>query len=72
MAKATCDAGRVQVNGHVARAGHQVRLDDIVTLDLTRRLLKFKVRSLPDRAPGKVESREMIEVLENIRKEDEG
>ena len=72
MAKATCDAGRVQVNGQVARAGHQVRLDDIVTLDLTRRLLKFKVRSLPDRAPSKVESREMIEVLENIRKEDEG
>ena len=72
MAKATCDAGRVQVNGQVARAGHQLRLDDIVTLDLTHRLLKFKVRSLPDRAPGKVESREMIEVLENIRKWDEG
>ncbi len=72
MAKATCDAGRVQVNGRLARAGHQLRLDDVVTLDLTNRLLKFKIRSLPDRPPGKVESREMIEVLENIRKRTEG
>ena len=65
MAKATCDAGRVTVNDHVARAGRNLEIDDVVDLRLARRHMKFRVDSLPARAPGKVEARDMIEVLEN-------
>ncbi len=65
MAKATCDAGRVTVNDHVARAGRNLEIDDVVDLRLARRHMKFRVDSLPARAPGKAEARDMIEVLEN-------
>lgn len=68
MAKATCDAGRVLVNGQVASAGHRLRLDDIVIVDLAHRLLKFKVRSLPKRVPSKAKSRNIIEIMEDVHK----
>ena len=71
LAKATCDASRIKVNGKLARPGYQIQAEDIVVLDLPNRIMKLKVLALPDRAPGKVESRKMIEVLENVRKKDD-
>jgi ribosomal 50S subunit-recycling heat shock protein len=65
MAKATCDAERVSVNDQVARAGRDVQVDDIIDLRMARRHMKFRVDSLPARAPGKAEARDMIEILEN-------
>ena len=65
MAKATCDAGRVTVNDQVARAGRNLQVDDIVVLRLARRHMKFRVDSIPARAPGKADARDMIEILEN-------
>jgi ribosomal 50S subunit-recycling heat shock protein len=69
MAKATCDAGHVRVNDHVARAGRDLHVDDLVSVLLTRRVLKFRVRSIPDRSPGTAEARKLIEVLENLKRE---
>ncbi len=69
MAKATCDAGRVTVNDQVARAGRTLRVDDIVAVVLPHRHMKFRVRWLPARAPGKIEARDMIEILENRRRD---
>ena len=67
LAKETCDAGRVKVNDTESRAGREVRVDDIVTIDFPRRRFKFKVRSIPAHAPSKEGSREMIEILEDLR-----
>jgi ribosomal 50S subunit-recycling heat shock protein len=61
LAKATCDAGRVTVNGQEARAGREVRVGDVISLRLPRRQLSFRVRSLPSHAPSKENAREMIE-----------
>ena len=72
LAKATCDAGRVEVNGKVVRAGYQVAVGDLVVLDLANRILKARVLALPFRAPDKVESRKMIEIQENVRKRGDG
>ena len=47
LAKETCDAGRVTVNGQEARAGREVHVGDTVSLRLPRRQLKFRVRSIP-------------------------
>ena len=69
MAKATCDAGHVRVNDHVARAGRDLHVDDVVSVLLPRRVLKFRVRSIPDRSPGKAEARELIAVLEDLKRE---
>ena len=63
LAKETCDAGRVTVNGQEARAGREVHVGDTVSLQLPRRQLKFRVRSIPVHAPGKESAREMIEIL---------
>jgi ribosomal 50S subunit-recycling heat shock protein len=68
LAKETCDAGRVQVNDSESRAGREVRIGDIVTIDFARRRFKFKILSIPAHAPGKDGAREMIEILEDVRK----
>jgi ribosomal 50S subunit-recycling heat shock protein len=67
LAKQTCDAGRVIVNGHEARAGREVSAGDTVTIDFPRRRLKFRIRSIPVHAPSKEQAREMVEILEDLR-----
>lgn len=61
LAKATCDAGRVTVNGQEARAGREVRVGDVISVRLPRRQLSFRVRSIPSHAPSKDNASEMIE-----------
>ena len=63
LAKETCDAGRVTVNGHEAKAGHEVRVGDTISIRLARRQITFRVRSIPSHAPGKEGAREMIELM---------
>jgi len=67
LAKDTCDAGRVSVNGSEARASKEVRAGDTVSIDFPRRRLKFRVCEIPGSAPGKERSREMVEILEDFR-----
>ena len=69
LAKETCDAGRVRVNDTECRPGHEVRVGDVVKIEFPRRRFKFRVRSIPPHAPGKEGSREMIEILEDVRTE---
>ena len=63
LAKETCDAGRVTVNGQEAKAGREVQVGDTVSIRLPRRQLTFRVRSIPAYAPGKEVAREMIEIV---------
>ena len=67
LAKETCDAGRVRVNGNEARAGREVHVGDTVEVRLPRRCVKFRIRSIPPHAPGKEGGREMLELLEDRR-----
>ena len=48
VANEACDAGRVQVNGKVARASYNVEIDDLITVEFGSRILKFKVTSLTE------------------------
>lgn len=66
LAKATCDAGRVQVNGHPARAGRDVGVADEVTVRLAHRVITFRVVTIPSHAPGKSQARDMIELLKTV------
>jgi len=63
LAKETCDAGRVTVNGQEARAGREVHVGDTISIRLPRRQLTFRVRSIPSHAPGKEAARDMVELL---------
>ena len=72
LAHDTCDAGRVQVNGEAARPARTVKVADVVTVVLPTRELIFRVRAIPARSPSKADASEMIEILENRRREDTG
>jgi ribosomal 50S subunit-recycling heat shock protein len=67
LAKEMCDAGRVTINGSEARAAREVRVGDSIEVQLIRRRVKFRVRSIPAHAPGKEGGREMLELLEERR-----
>jgi len=67
LAKEMCDAGRVALNGNEARAAREVRVGDTIEVQLLRRRLKFRIRSIPAHAPGKEGGREMLELLEERR-----
>ena len=62
LAKETCDAGRVTVNGQEARAGREVHVGDTISARMPRRQLTFRIRSIPSHAPSKEGGREMIEL----------
>jgi ribosomal 50S subunit-recycling heat shock protein len=63
LAKETCDAGRVTVNGQEARAGREVHVGDTISVRMPRRQLTLRVRSIPPHAPSREGAREMIEVV---------
>jgi ribosomal 50S subunit-recycling heat shock protein len=65
LAKETCDAGRVTVNGQEARAGREVRVGDTITVRMPRRQVHFRVRFIPSHAPSKEGAREMIELFKS-------
>jgi ribosomal 50S subunit-recycling heat shock protein len=67
LARQVCDAGRVTVNQSESRAGREVRVGDTIEIDFPRRRMKFRVRSIPEHAPGKEGAREMLEILEERR-----
>ena len=62
LANELCDAGRVQVNGRVARASFTLKTGDEIELSLGQRLVRVKVLDTQEK-PGKDLAREMYEVL---------
>lgn len=62
IANEACDAGRVMVNGKVARASYEVKEGDLIELQLGARTLKVKVVRVSEFAP-KGEAAEMYEAL---------
>jgi ribosomal 50S subunit-recycling heat shock protein len=50
IAKAMCDAGRIQRNGRTARAADPVSIGDTLHIDFGGRLLQVEVAALPQGA----------------------
>lgn len=48
VANEACDAGRVLVNGKIARASYEVKEDDIIEIQLGRCPLKVKVVTISE------------------------
>ena len=52
LAKDTCDAGRVKVNDHEARAGREVRVGDTISIEFAATaVLSFGSAPIPAHAP---------------------
>ena len=48
IANEACDAGKVSVNGKIARASYDVQLGDIIEVTLGSRTLKVKVENISE------------------------
>jgi ribosomal 50S subunit-recycling heat shock protein len=67
IAKAVCDAGRVWVNDHQAKAGKEVSEGDILRVNLKSRILTCRVLSTPT---GNVRAAEASVLYEVISEEE--
>ena len=50
VANEACDAGRIVVNGKIARASYEVKENDIIEVNLGSRPIKLKVLSVNEYA----------------------
>jgi ribosomal 50S subunit-recycling heat shock protein len=62
LAKEICDAGKVLVNGRIAKAGTEIKAGDIISLDYGYRIVKIRVLNTPKSASVET-AREMYEEL---------
>ena len=46
IAKEVCDAGKVQINGKVSKAGAEVKVGDEITIQFAKSILTVRVESL--------------------------
>lgn len=62
VANEACDAGRVLVNGRVAKAGLEVKVGDVVEIKFGDKTAKFEILNINEVAMKK-DASEMIKVL---------
>ena len=48
VAKEVCEAGKIKVNGNVAKAGHEVKAGDMLELSLGSRILTVKITEVKE------------------------
>ncbi|MCD1146820.1 RNA-binding S4 domain-containing protein [Peptoniphilus sp. KCTC 25270] len=53
VAKEACDGGRVSINGKVAKAGDEVKIDDIVEVTFGNHQIKIRVLDIKDNVQKK-------------------
>ena len=70
VAKEICEAGRIMVNGHTAKAGHELKTGDILDIAMGSRRLKVQVAQLKETVRAN-EADTLYEVLEDIRLKEE-
>ena len=63
VANEACDTGRVEVNGRIARASHEVKAGDQITIRFGERALSVEVVSVQENA-GKAEASMMYKEVQ--------
>lgn len=48
VANEACDAGRITVNGLVAKASYNIKVDDIIEINMGSKTIKAKVLSISE------------------------
>ncbi|HMM06630.1 MAG TPA: RNA-binding S4 domain-containing protein [Clostridiales bacterium] len=66
VAKEICEAGRIQVNGHRAKAGHEIKIGDILDIAMGNLRLKIRVAEIKETIRAN-EASSLYEVLEENR-----
>lgn len=63
VAKEACDGGRVTINGKIAKAGAEVRENDVMEIRFGNRVGRYKVTSVQE-VVRKENAAEMYQVME--------
>lgn len=63
IAKEACDQGRILINERAAKAGSLVKVDDIISMDFSSRIIKIKVLAIKEHVT-KEDAKDMYEVIE--------
>jgi ribosomal 50S subunit-recycling heat shock protein len=61
----------VQINGQVAKAGREIAIADILTVNYPSRILKVRVEQVPERAVSKKDAASLYTLLEETRTPDD-
>ena len=69
QAKELCDEGKIYIDGRVAKASSNVRIGQLITLNLKRRKIVFEVLSVPERNVRKNEADKLYKIIEVEEKE---
>lgn len=62
VAKEACDSGRVSVNGKVVKAGHEIKLEDIIEIRFGENVLRAQVLDLRETS-FKDQAKEMFKII---------
>ena len=62
VANEACDAGRVMINGKVAKAGTEVKKGDVIEIQFGTNTLRAEILEISDNA-RKEDAREMYRIL---------
>ncbi|MDH7576590.1 MAG: RNA-binding S4 domain-containing protein [Bacillota bacterium] len=66
-AKEACLAGRVQLNGRVAKPGSEIKAGDVITLAGGRKITRVEVLIVPERSVSSAQARTLYRGLEEER-----
>ncbi|HDZ8798593.1 TPA: RNA-binding S4 domain-containing protein [Staphylococcus aureus] len=69
LAKEVSDQGRITINGNVAKAGSDVKVEDVLTIRFGQKLVTVKVTALNEHA-SKYNAKGMYEIIEERRLEE--
>jgi len=64
VANEACDSGRVMINGRIAKASTEVKINDIVEIKYGEKMIKFRINNITNMI-SKEGASEMVEMLEN-------
>ena len=62
VAKEACEAGRVEVNGRIAKPGLELKIGDVLQITFGSNILKARVISMPENV-RKDDAESMYEIL---------
>ena len=71
VAKAMCDADKINRNGNVARAGDDIRRNDILRIDYGFKTTELEILEIPPPVLRRTERREFYQVLKEERDEEQ-
>ncbi len=68
IAKEACDGGRVTINGKVAKAGTEVKEEDIIEIKFAKVTVKAKILNIAEHV-RKDDAKEMYEIIAEKREQ---